>query len=191
MAAAEDGISVPITISQSDPVYHATVESTVTHHNRLTISTYIWKRRWSIRAEEAFQNLALIEGDSDDLTQIIRAAHAWHDGTALTEIRTVAPFVHLTGRFEVPDNDPAQLTESEWQHPRIRVAEQTGRSSTRSSRRHTASQRCARLTLHQPLDTAVLHQHPPTPDQPRALPGHTPRQPVRAQRHPARQAGPC
>lgn len=122
-AAAEDGINVPIAVSEANPLYHATVASSVPHRNRLTISTYTWKRRWSIRGEEAFQDLALIEGNSDDLTQIVRAAQAWHDGTALTEIRHAAPFVHLTGRFEVTDNDPAQLTESEWQHLRTRAAE--------------------------------------------------------------------
>ncbi|MEY9837992.1 DUF6193 family natural product biosynthesis protein [Streptacidiphilus sp. EB103A] len=41
----------------------------------------------------------------------------------MTEIRRTAPFVHLTGRFEVPDHDPAQLAESEWQHLRTRAAE--------------------------------------------------------------------
>lgn len=44
-------------------------------------------------------------------------------GAALAEIRDAAPFIHLTGRFEVPDNDPAQVTESEWQHLRTRAAE--------------------------------------------------------------------
>lgn len=31
--------------------------------------------------------------------------------------------MHLTGRFEVPDNDPAQVTESEWQHMRTEASE--------------------------------------------------------------------
>lgn len=121
--AAEDGIDVPVMASQSNPLYDATVASRAARRKSLTISTYTWKRWWSIRGEEAFQSLALIEGDSDDLTQIVRAAQAWHDGTALTEIRRAAPFVHLTGRFEVTDNDPAQLTESEWQHLRTWAAE--------------------------------------------------------------------
>jgi hypothetical protein len=39
------------------------------------------------------------------------------------DIRRAAPFVHLTGRFEVPDHDPTRLTESEWQSMRQEAAE--------------------------------------------------------------------
>jgi len=49
------------------------------------------------------------------------SAYTWKRWWA--EIRRAAPFVHLSGRFEVPDNDPAQLVESEWQHLRTRAAE--------------------------------------------------------------------
>ncbi|WP_367318718.1 DUF6193 family natural product biosynthesis protein [Streptomyces sp. HUAS ZL42] len=45
------------------------------------------------------------------------------DGAALNDIRRAAPFVHLTGRFEVPDDDPARLTESEWQSMRQEAGE--------------------------------------------------------------------
>jgi hypothetical protein len=122
-AADVDGVSVPIAVSESDPLYRATVASRVPCRNRLTVSAYTWKRWWSIRGEESFQGMELIGGDTDDLAQIVRAAQAWHEGTALAEIRRTAPFVQLTGRFEVPDNDPAQLAESEWQHLRTRAAE--------------------------------------------------------------------
>ncbi|MFD5271523.1 DUF6193 family natural product biosynthesis protein [Streptomyces sp. NPDC058335] len=33
------------------------------------------------------------------------------------------PFVHLTGRFEVPDLDAARLVESEWQSMRVEAGE--------------------------------------------------------------------
>jgi hypothetical protein len=122
-AADVDGISVPIAVSESDPLYHATVASRLPYRNKLTISAYTWKRWWSIRGTESTQALELIGGNTDDLAQIVRAAQAWRGGTALTEIRRTAPFVHLTGRFEVPDHDPAQLAESEWQHLRTRAAE--------------------------------------------------------------------
>ncbi|MFC1436651.1 DUF6193 family natural product biosynthesis protein [Streptacidiphilus sp. N1-10] len=122
-AADADGVAVPITVSASHPLYHATVTSSVPRRSRLTISAYTWQRRWSIRGEESFQGLELIGGDTDDLAQIVRAAQAWHQGTALTEIRGAAPFVHLSGRFEVPDHDPAPLAQSEWQHLRTRAAE--------------------------------------------------------------------
>lgn len=67
--------------------------------------------------------MALVQGDTHDLAQLARAACAWHNGAELAEIRRAAPFVHLTGRFEVPDHDPAHLTESEWQHLRTEAGE--------------------------------------------------------------------
>ncbi|MER6141876.1 hypothetical protein ABT174_17755 [Streptomyces sparsogenes] len=57
--------------------------------------------------------MALIDGRTDDLAEVARAARAWHDGASLDDICRAAPFVHLTGRLEVPDGDPARLTESE------------------------------------------------------------------------------
>jgi len=122
-AADENGIFIPVAVSESDPLYYATVASKVPHRNNLAVSAYTWKRWWSIRGEESFQGMELIGGNTDDLTQIVRAAQAWHEGVAPAEIRHAAPFVHLSGRFEVPDNDPAQLAESEWQHLRTRAAE--------------------------------------------------------------------
>ncbi|MDX3225272.1 DUF6193 family natural product biosynthesis protein [Streptomyces sp. ME19-01-6] len=67
--------------------------------------------------------MPLIDGRTDDLAEVARAARAWHDGAALNDIRRAAPFVHLTGRFEVPDLDPARLTESEWQSMRQEAGE--------------------------------------------------------------------
>ncbi|MFD9595311.1 DUF6193 family natural product biosynthesis protein [Kitasatospora sp. NPDC059973] len=67
--------------------------------------------------------MPLVDGTTDDLAEVARAARAWHDGAALDDIRRVAPFVHLTGRFEVPDHDPARLTESEWQSLRQEAGE--------------------------------------------------------------------
>jgi hypothetical protein len=65
----------------------------------------------------------LIEGDTLKLAEVVRAAQAWHDGVPLADIPRVAPFVELTGRFEVPDRDPVRLVESEWQHLRKEAAE--------------------------------------------------------------------
>ncbi|MFJ5197342.1 DUF6193 family natural product biosynthesis protein [Streptomyces sp. NPDC088394] len=55
--------------------------------------------------------------------QVVVAARAWQDGSALSGIRDAAPFVHPTGRFEVPAPDPQQLTESEWQFTRTEAEE--------------------------------------------------------------------
>lgn len=65
----------------------------------------------------------MIDGSTDDLEEIARAAHGWHTGAALDEIQRVAPFVHLTGRFEVPDHNPVRLTAGEWEHLRTEARE--------------------------------------------------------------------
>ncbi|MFE2540463.1 DUF6193 family natural product biosynthesis protein [Actinacidiphila glaucinigra] len=112
--------AVPV---RSSDLLHAVVPSTVPHREPLVISAWSWERRWSIRGEEPFQGLPLIDGTTNDLAEVARAARAWHDGAVLDDICRAAPFVHLTGRDEVPDCDPARLTESEWQSLRKEAAE--------------------------------------------------------------------
>ncbi|MEU2394972.1 DUF6193 family natural product biosynthesis protein [Streptomyces sp. NPDC007369] len=114
---------VPAASSDYAPLHHATVASTLPHREPLQIRASSQERQWSIRGTEPFQGLALIDGGTDDLAQVAEAARAWHDGESLDGIRRAAPFVHLTGRFEVPDNDPARLAESEWQSMRQEAAE--------------------------------------------------------------------
>ncbi|USQ85969.1 DUF6193 family natural product biosynthesis protein [Streptomyces phaeoluteigriseus] len=115
--------AVPVTSPDFAPLRHAAVASTLPHREPLAISAWSHKRRWSICGEEPFQSMPLIDGGTDDLAEVARAARAWHDGATLEDIRQAAPFVHLTGRFEVPDNDPARLTDSEWQGMRQEAAE--------------------------------------------------------------------
>ena len=106
---------VPFKASEHQPLLHATVESLLPHREPLRISASRHERRWSIRGTEPFQGMHLVDGETADLAQLAAAARAWHDGTALDGIRRVAPFVHLTGRIETPDPDPALMAESEWQ----------------------------------------------------------------------------
>ncbi|MDV9174453.1 DUF6193 family natural product biosynthesis protein [Streptomyces sp. W16] len=110
--------AVPVSSPDGTPLMHATVGTTLPHRESLWVSALPYERKWSIRGTESFQHLALVDGDTDNLAEVVEAARAWHDGASLDEIRRAAPFVHLTGRFEVPDRDPARLTESEWQHLR-------------------------------------------------------------------------
>ncbi len=107
--------AVPVTSPGSAPLLHATVASILPHREPLQISAWLHERRWSIRGTEPFQSMPLIDGRTDELAEVARAARAWHDGAALNNISQAAPFVHLIGRFEAPDHDPARLTESEWQ----------------------------------------------------------------------------
>ncbi|HSA53908.1 MAG TPA: DUF6193 family natural product biosynthesis protein [Yinghuangia sp.] len=121
--ADQDGLTVVFTASGSDPLRSAVAASTVPHRKDLAISAWAVERRWSIRGCEPFQDMPLITGNTRDLAQIARAAQAWHDGAELDDIRCAAPFVHLTGRFEVDADDPARLTESEWQYMRTKADE--------------------------------------------------------------------
>lgn len=125
LRAEADGclVAVPVTSPDFAPLCQAAVETLLPHRRPLAISAWSHERRWSIRGEEPFQSVPLIDGTTDDLAQVAKAARAWHDGAPLETIRQVAPFVHLTGRFEVPDNDPARLTQSEWQGMRLEAAE--------------------------------------------------------------------
>lgn len=118
VAAGEGFFTAPVESASSDPLMRAAVASTLAHRDALFVSSWHFERRWSIRGEESYQGMALVEGVTEDLAQVARAAQAWHDGAALDDIRRVAPFVELTGRFEVPDHDPLLLTESEWRHLR-------------------------------------------------------------------------
>ena len=115
-AADEAGLSVSFTVSESDPLTATSVVSRLPHRNPLGIGAAAVGRWWSIWGADSFQGLAVIDGRTTDLIELARAAYAWHVGAALDEVHDAAPFVHLTGRFEVPDNDPAQLAESEWRH---------------------------------------------------------------------------
>uniref|UniRef100_UPI0033EFFC3A DUF6193 family natural product biosynthesis protein n=1 Tax=unclassified Streptomyces TaxID=2593676 RepID=UPI0033EFFC3A len=114
--AGRNCLAVSFEASESNPLLHASITSLVPHRTALAISAWEAERRWSIRGCEPFQDMALVEGDTQELAQVARVAQAWHDGVELATIHRAAPFVHLTGRFEVPDHDPERLAESEWQH---------------------------------------------------------------------------
>lgn len=115
-AAADGRLDAALAASpDSGPLLHESVASTLPHREPLRISASTHERRWSIHGGEPFQGSCLIDGDTDDLAQVARAAQAWHDGETLDDIRRAAPFVHLTGHFEVPDLDPVRLVESQWQ----------------------------------------------------------------------------
>ncbi|MDX3238509.1 DUF6193 family natural product biosynthesis protein [Streptomyces sp. ME03-5709C] len=122
LRSAADGILDAVPVLSTD-LQHAVVPSLLPHREPFRISAWSYERRWSISGTEPFQGLTLVEGRTEDLADIAGAARAWHDGAALPDIRRAAPFVHLTGRLEVPGNDPALLTRSEWLSLRQEAAE--------------------------------------------------------------------
>jgi Family of unknown function (DUF6193) len=130
VAAKQLALAIPVTAAATsatfatpDAMLFASVESRLPHRNPLRIRARDRERKWSISGAESYQDLALLDGHTDDLAELARAAHAWHTGTALDEIRQAVPFVHLTGRFEVPDRDPVRLTASEWECLRTEARE--------------------------------------------------------------------
>jgi hypothetical protein len=122
VAAIEQGLSVPVPVPKANFLHSAHIPTSVPHRRDLVVSASLVERQWYVRGCDRGQGLTLIEGSTADLAQVARAAQAWHDGVALTDILEVAPFVELTGRFEVPDLDPTRLVESEWQHLRTEAA---------------------------------------------------------------------
>lgn len=121
-AADRQGLSMPVEVVEHSPLVEAVVPTTVPHRQPLGVSAGRAKRRWSLRGCEPDQGMALIEGATADLDQIVKAAQAWRGGEPLTRIAEMAPFVELTGRFEVFGRDPAQMVESEWQHLLVEAA---------------------------------------------------------------------
>ncbi|MFC8125970.1 DUF6193 family natural product biosynthesis protein [Streptomyces sp. NPDC057302] len=123
-AASEGRLSsTSMRFSESEPLDHVAVDCSLPYRNSLLISAWVHERRWSIRGTDSFQELALVGGKTEDLMEVAAAALAWHNGEPLDAIQQAAPFVHLSGRFEVPDLDPARLTASEWQHLRTEASE--------------------------------------------------------------------
>ncbi|MGW7342536.1 DUF6193 family natural product biosynthesis protein [Streptomyces sp. NPDC054854] len=108
--------AVRLTTPKFAPLRAVTVGCPLPHRKPLRVSAGAHERHWSIRGNDGFEDVPVIDGRTDDLAQVAEAAAAWHDGVALHDIRRVAPFVHLTGRFEVPDLNPAAMADSAWQH---------------------------------------------------------------------------
>jgi hypothetical protein len=117
--------AVRVTSPDVEPLYEAVVASTLPHRAPLTVSAARHERWWSVRGTEAFDGSPLIHGRAGDLAEVATAARAWHDGASPDDIHRAAPFARPTGRFEVPDLDPARLTESEWLGMRREAAELT------------------------------------------------------------------
>ncbi|WP_345942853.1 DUF6193 family natural product biosynthesis protein [Streptomyces sp. SID486] len=167
------GVAV-VRSSDSAPLPHATVASVLPYREPLRISAWHYEQRWSISGTESSVGATLIEGTTDDLAEVAKAAWAWHDGEPLRGIRQTAPFVHLTGRFEVPDHDPARLAESEWQCMRQEAAElevdwQEAYQALIEAAYAEPSLR-ALFPFQEPLGTALLDYHPPDRDHRRTMP---------------------
>ncbi|GAA1017725.1 hypothetical protein Aple_024780 [Acrocarpospora pleiomorpha] len=112
--AADQGLSLSMVASASDPLRHATAPSVVPHREALFVSAWVFERRWRICGSA--NNGILIEGVTDDLNDVPALVHGWAEGATLQEIDQAADFDLLTGRFEVPDGNSADVIAAQWQY---------------------------------------------------------------------------
>ncbi|MFC4055527.1 DUF6193 family natural product biosynthesis protein [Actinomadura syzygii] len=111
-ASADQGVSLTMVETPSDPLRHATVASVLAHRADLIVTAWHFERKWHVWGSA--NNGILISGTTTDLRQLPGVALGWAEGAGLDEVDRAAPFDVLTGRFEVPDDDPADVIESEW-----------------------------------------------------------------------------
>ncbi|MEV6163284.1 DUF6193 family natural product biosynthesis protein [Streptomyces sp. NPDC052052] len=112
-AAADQGMSLPLAVTPSDPLRHATFTSVVPHRHASYIAARHHERSWSIGGSS--NNRTMICGNTKDIRALPHVIRGWAEGASLDEIRQAATFDLLTGRFEVPDNNPVDVIASEWQ----------------------------------------------------------------------------
>ncbi|MBL6280299.1 hypothetical protein JMF97_29475 [Micromonospora fiedleri] len=113
VVAADQGMSLTMVVTPSDPLRHATISSVLPHRETLFVSAWHFEPRWRIQGSA--NNGILISGTTPDLRQLPAVVLGWAEGAALDDIAQAAPFDILTGRFEVPDGNPADVIASEWQ----------------------------------------------------------------------------
>ncbi|MEU8362613.1 DUF6193 family natural product biosynthesis protein [Nonomuraea sp. NPDC048882] len=113
-AAADQGLFLPLAVTSSDPLRHATIAGVVPHRHSSYVTAWHHERRWTIWGSS--NGRLMICGDTEDMRELPEVIRGWAEGAGLDEIDQAAPFDLLTGRFEVPDNNPAAVIASEWQY---------------------------------------------------------------------------
>ncbi|MEU6210903.1 DUF6193 family natural product biosynthesis protein [Streptomyces sp. NPDC047023] len=106
-------MSLPLDVTPSDPLRHATIASVVPHRHSSYITAWPHERRWSIHGSS--NGRLMVSGNTKDIHALPPVIRAWAEGDGLDNIRQAGTFDLLTGRFEVPDNNPADVIASEWQ----------------------------------------------------------------------------
>ncbi|MFC5183593.1 DUF6193 family natural product biosynthesis protein [Actinomadura harenae] len=112
-AAADQGLVLPVAVTPSDPLRHATFTSVVPHRHSSYVAARHHERSWSILG--CSNDRLMICGNTKDLRDLPRVIRDWAEGAGLDEIGQAAPFDLLTGRFEVADKNPVGVIASEWQ----------------------------------------------------------------------------
>ncbi|MGW3324258.1 DUF6193 family natural product biosynthesis protein [Streptomyces virginiae] len=111
--AAAQGMSLPLAVTSSDPLRHATVTGVVPHRHSSYVAAWRHERKWGFWGSS--NDRLMICGSTQDIRELPQVIRGWAEGAGLDEIRQAATFDLLTGRFEVPDKNPADVITSEWQ----------------------------------------------------------------------------
>lgn len=111
--AVDQGLSLPLAVTPYDPLRHATITGVVPHRHSSYVTAWNYERRWSLWGSS--NNMLMLCGSTQDLRELPQVIRGWAEGAGLDEIGRAASFDLLTGRFEVPDNNPADVIASEWQ----------------------------------------------------------------------------
>ncbi|SEL32897.1 DUF6193 family natural product biosynthesis protein [Streptacidiphilus jiangxiensis] len=111
--AAAQHMSLPLAVTSSDPLRHAKITSVVPHRHSAYIAAWHHERKWSFWGSS--NDRLMICGGTKNLRDLPQVIRGWAEGASLEEIGQAATFDLLTGRFEVPDNNPADVIASEWQ----------------------------------------------------------------------------
>ncbi|MFG2907739.1 DUF6193 family natural product biosynthesis protein [Kitasatospora sp. NPDC048286] len=111
--AAAQGMSLPLAVTPSDPLRHATITSVVPHRHSSYVTARHYERNWTFWGSS--NDRLVICASTKDLRDLSQVIHGWAEGASLDEIGQAATFDLLTGRFEVPDHNPADVIASEWQ----------------------------------------------------------------------------
>jgi hypothetical protein len=112
-AAADQGLSLPLAVTASDPLRHAKITSVVPHRHSSYVTAWNHERKWAIWGSS--NDRLMICGSTKNMVELPEAIRGWAEGASLEEIGQAAPFDLLTGPFEVPDNNPADVIASERQ----------------------------------------------------------------------------
>ncbi|MFJ7777324.1 DUF6193 family natural product biosynthesis protein [Streptomyces yangpuensis] len=112
-AAADQGMSLPLAVTPSDPLRHATFTSVLPHRHSSYVTAWQHERKWTIWGSS--NDRLMVCGSTGDMRDLPRPIRGWAEGAGLDEIGQAAPFDLLTGHFEVPDNNPADVIASQWQ----------------------------------------------------------------------------
>ncbi|MFI8448873.1 DUF6193 family natural product biosynthesis protein [Streptomyces erythrochromogenes] len=111
-AAADQGISLALAVTPSDPLRHATFTSVVAHRHSSYITAWNHERRWTVWGSS--NDRLMVCGNTADMRALPQVIRGWAEGASLDEIGQAAAFDLRTGRFEVPDNNPADVIAAEW-----------------------------------------------------------------------------